>query len=147
MGRADKREPSRLPSVRARRERLGHERPGTVLRGPQITVGCECGERRGLFYGERWTCDCGRTWDTRQIPAEQYRQIRRTQRRFRVLPVGLGLLVASSALFFIATGNVFSVFFLLPGALTAWFVLLRPAHRRRYAAAIERLPRWTLRPE
>ena len=37
------------------RERLGHERPGAVLRGPPITVECECGERAELAYGERWS--------------------------------------------------------------------------------------------
>jgi hypothetical protein len=29
----------------------------------------------------------------------------------------------------------------------AWFVCLRPLHRRRYRAAIARLPRWDLRAE
>jgi hypothetical protein len=44
-----------------RREPLGHEAPGTVLRGPRITVTFECGEKyarqhsgaatRLLFHG------------------------------------------------------------------------------------------------
>ena len=36
-----------------RRERLGHEDPGSVLRGPPITITCECGDKRDLRYGER----------------------------------------------------------------------------------------------
>jgi len=126
--------------------RAGREAPGTVLRGPPITVTCECGETRDLRYGDDWTCEtCGRRWTTAQIPPEQYQAIRRLQMRYRALPVGLGLLVAAVAIFFSLTGNVFSVFFLLPLSLTIWFVFVRPVHRRRYRAAIANLPRWQLR--
>jgi hypothetical protein len=133
---------------RPRRERLGRESPGAVLGGPPISVLCECGERRDLAYGDTWTCErCGRRWDTNQIPREDYDAIRRTQLRFRALPAAYGMLVASVALFFILTHNTFSVFFLLPVALSVWFVFLRPVHRRRYRAAIADLPRWELHPE
>jgi hypothetical protein len=133
---------------RAKRERLGHEQPGSVLRGPPITVKCECGEKRDLRYGEAWLCEkCGRRWNTRQIPPEQYEAIRRTQLRFRFLPVLYGLTVAGAAIFFTLTGNLFSVFVLLPMAMMAWFILVRPSHRRRYRRAIADLPRWELHPE
>src|SRR4051794_19590700 len=138
----------RRPPGRPRRERLGREAPGSVLGGPPIAVTCECGEKRDLRYGEAWTCErCGRRWDTNQIPREDYEAVRRTQLRFRVLPVLFGVLVASVALFFILTRNTFSVFFLLPVALSVWFVFVRPVHRRRYRAAIADLPRWELTPE
>ena len=133
---------------RRRRERLGHEQPGAVLRGPPIAVTCECGEKRDLRYGEQWRCDrCGRRWDTAQIPAEQYEAIRRTQLRFRVLPVVYGLLVAGIALFFLLTGNLFSLFILLPVGTMVWFFFLQPVHRRRYRSAISALPRWELSPD
>ena len=120
----------------------GGEQPGAVLKGPPITLTCECGEKRELPYGERWRCEqCGRTWDTNRIPREQYEQIRRV----RALPIAFGSVVAAIAIFFTLTGNVFSVFFLLPVALTTWFVFLRPIHRRRYRAAVKGLPRWELR--
>jgi len=130
----------------ASRERLGHERPGAVLRGPPITLTCECGEGAELAYGEAWLCpSCGRRYDTARIPRADYERIKRTQFRFRILPVGYGLFVSAVAVFFIVTGNEFSVFFLLPVALTAWFMLIRPVHRRRYREAIADLPRWDLR--
>jgi hypothetical protein len=138
----------RRPEEGLGRKRLGREAPGAVLGGPPIAVTCECGVKRDLRYGESWTCEsCGRRWDTRQIPAEQYDDIRRLQLRFRMLPIGLGLVVAALAIFFTLTGNVFSVFFLLPVALMTWFAILRPVHRKRYRAAIADLPRWNLRPE
>jgi hypothetical protein len=131
-----------------RRERLGHEAPGSVLRGPPISVTCECGEKRDLRYGETWDCErCGKRWNTRQIPAEQYELIRRTQLRFRVVPIALGSVVAALAIFFTLTGNIFNVFVLLPMAMVVWFSFVRPAHRRRYRRAIADLPRWELRPE
>jgi hypothetical protein len=131
-----------------RRERLGHEAPGSVLRGPPITVSCECGEKRELHYGETWDCErCGKRWNTRQIPPEQYDLIRRTQLRFRLVPIVLGSVVAALAIFFTLTGNIFNVFVLLPMAMVVWFSFVRPAHRRRYRRAIADLPRWELRPE
>ena len=133
---------------RPARDRIGHEHPGAVLHGPPIAVTCKCGAKRDLGYGEDWICEsCGRRWDTRQIPAEQYEAIRRTQLRFRVLPVVYGLVVAAAAIFFTLTGNIFSVFILLPLALMLWFYFLQPFHRRRYRRAIAELPRWELRPD
>jgi hypothetical protein len=126
----------------------GKEPPGAVLKGPPITLTCECGQKRDLPYGERWQCEqCGRAWDTNRIPREQYEQIKRISLRFRALPIVFGSVVAAIAIFFTLTGNVFSVFFLLPVALTTWFVFLRPVHRRRYRAAVKGLPRWELRAE
>lgn len=119
-----------------------------MLRGPPISVACECGEKRDLAYGERWRCErCGRTYDTSRIPRDDYQAIRSTQLRYRILPVSLGLLVAGTAIFFTLTGNVFSVFLLLPVALMTWFSFLRPVHRRRYRRAIADLPQWELRAE
>jgi hypothetical protein len=133
---------------RAEGEHIGHEQPGSVLRGPPITITCECGEKRELRYGEDWTCEsCGRHWDTNQIPSEQYGAIRRTQRRFRVLPVVYGLLVAGGAIFFTLTGNIFSVIVLLPFSMLLWFYFIQPVHRRRYRRAVAELPRWELRPD
>ena len=133
---------------RPARERLPREAPGTVLRGPPITVTCDCGSARGLRYGEQWVCEnCGRRWNTSQIPPEQYASIRKLQLRFRILPIMLGLLVAALAIFFTLTHNVLSVFFLLPCSMVIWFAILRPVHRARYRSAIARLPRWSLHPE
>src|SRR5919202_1904661 len=160
MGRRARNRPERAdraPARRARagraggrpkRERLGREAPGSVLGGPPIAVTCECGEKHDVRYGEAWTCErCGRRWDTNQIPREDYEIIRRTQLRFRALPVAVGVVVVALAAFFTLTGQIISVFFLLPVALLGWFVFLRPVHRRRYRRAIAELPRWELHPE
>ena len=129
-----------------RRIRFGDEKPGSVIKGPPITVTCECGERHELFYGERWTCpSCGRSYDSGRIPQDEYARVRSLQRRFRAVPIAVGVAVAALAIVFTLTGNVAGVFFLMPIALIAWFVFIRPTHRKRYRAAIADLPRWDLR--
>jgi hypothetical protein len=138
-------EPAGAPE-RHPRLRMGSETPGSVTKGPPITVTCECGERRELFYGERWTCPtCGRAYDSNQIPADEYAEIRRLQLRYRAAPIALGLTVAALAIVFTLTGNIVGVFFVMPVAIIAWFVFIRPTHRRRYREAIADLPRWDLR--
>jgi hypothetical protein len=109
-------------------------------------VTCECGGSAKLPYGEKWTCDgCGRAYDTGRIPREEYDVVRRTQLRYRALPVAIGLLGLVLGIFFTLTGNIINVFILLPLALLGWFVFLRPTHQRRYRRAIANLPRWDLR--
>ncbi len=147
MGRRRRAAATREPEPRRRRV-AEREKPGSVIRGPLITVECDCGERHGLFYGERWECpSCGRAYDSNQIPREEYDRVRSTQRRYRALPVLFGLAIALLGLLFTLTGNSFSVLLLLPVGITVWFVFLRPVHRTRYRAAIQDLPRWTLRAE
>lgn len=132
---------------RAERERLGYERPGSVLRGPPISITCECGENRSLRYGEQWTCEsCGRRWDTSQIP----RAVPGDPQDPASLPRATGALRARHPW----PGDAFhpdrqhlSVFILLPLGLMIWFYFVRPVHRRRYRQAIAELPRWELRPQ
>jgi hypothetical protein len=144
MGRRERRR-GRGPKQPKQRVPRDWERPGVVIKGPPITLTCECGAKKELAYGERWDCEsCGRSWDTSRIPVDQYQQIRRLSLRYRAVPVVLGGLVALLAIFFTLTGNVFSVFFLMPVALISWFVFLRPLHRKRYRAALQTLPRWEL---
>jgi hypothetical protein len=143
MGQRERRRGRRQKPPRVARE---WERPGAVIKGPPITVTCECGEKRELGYGERWRCErCGRAYDTGRIPAAEYEQIRRLSMRYRALPIAFGAVVVALAILFTLTGNVPGVFFLLPVALVLWFVFLRPLHRKRYRAAVRGLPRWELR--
>ena len=99
-------EPTAAPE-KTPRLRMGSEKPGSVVKGPPITVTCECGERHDLFYGERWTCpSCGRAYDTHNIPEHEYAGIRNLQRRYRAVPIALGVVVATLALVFILTSNI-----------------------------------------
>src|ERR1043166_3727620 len=57
---------------------------------PPITITCECGATRGVPYGERWRCeDCGRSWNTLQIPPEEYEGLLRRVRRHQYEALGM----------------------------------------------------------
>jgi hypothetical protein len=117
------------------------------LRGPPITISCECGEVRRVPYGERWTCEsCGRRWNTAQIPAEEYWGIMRDMRRSRLWVIGIALALA--AVFgvlavFVSEG----LFLLLPLVLAGWLIGYMPWWRRRLRRRVRSLPKWQLTPE
>jgi hypothetical protein len=134
--------------ARKRRQARELEAPGSVLKGPRITVNCECGQTNYLAYGETWTCgNCGRMYDSNRIPRDDYERIKEISLRYRMLPIAFGALVALLAIVFTLTGNIPGVFFLLPVALVTWFIFIRPFHRKRYREAIKGLPVWQLRAE
>jgi Flp pilus assembly protein TadB len=124
------------------------ELPRAVRRGPPITLTCECGEQHQLRYGERWKCErCGRTWDTNQIPIDDYAAIRRTQLRMRRVPIAITVLSLACVITFIALGKAFGGLILVAFAATAWSMFLRPLHKRRYRKELAKLPTWEIKPD
>jgi len=122
--------------------------PRSIRRGPPITIDCECGERRDLHYGERWTCEnCGRTWNTRRIPLEEYADARRTQVRYRWFPLTVAALVLALLILLILSGRAFGGILLAALAAIAWSTNGRPRWRKRYMNAAANLPSWTIEPE
>jgi hypothetical protein len=117
------------------------------MRGPPITVRCECGEARHVPYGETWQCEtCGRRWNTAQIPPDEYWGIMRDMRRLRISTIGvaLGLAAVFGLLaLFVSEG----LFLLLPVVLAGWFIWYMPWWRRRIRKRARTLPKWNLRPE
>jgi hypothetical protein len=124
------------------------ELPRSVRKGPRITLTCRCGEVRYLHYGERWTCEkCGRTWDTRRIPLEQYAAIRATQLRYRRVPAAIALLALAAIVAAIVVGHAVGGLLLVAVVATSWSMFFRPLHRRKYRAALAELPSWEIEPE
>jgi hypothetical protein len=123
------------------------ELPRSVRKGPLITVKCECGQRRDLRYGERWKCDgCGRRYDTNKIPMEEYAAIRRTQLRYRMIPLGACLLLLAAMIAFFIAGRVFSAVVAVAFVVASWATLGRPFFRSRYRKALSNsLPKWEIR--
>jgi hypothetical protein len=122
--------------------------PRSVRRGPRITLTCKCGEVDYLQYGEQWTCPkCGRHWNTRRIPIEQYAEIRRTQMRYRRIPIAVSVLSLACVVAFVIVGKPFAGLILVGFAATAWSMFARPLHKRRYREAIAKLPSWEIEPD
>ena len=122
--------------------------PRSVRRGPPITVTCDCGERRDLRYGERWTCEkCGKTWNTNRIPMEQYAAIRATQMRYRRIPIAISIFALAAVIACILVGKALGGLLVIGILATTWSMFFRPIHRRKYREAIAELPTWKLKPE
>jgi hypothetical protein len=117
------------------------------VKGPPVTVACDCGEMKHVPYGETWQCEaCGRRWNTNQIPADEYWGLLRRMRRLRLSVIGVAL---GFALVFGLLGIFVSesLFLLLPVVLAFWFILFMPWWRRMVRRHARSSPKWKLRPE
>jgi hypothetical protein len=117
------------------------------MRAPPITVACECGELKHVAYGEVWRCErCGRTWDTGQIPEDEYYGLLREMRRLRLFPIGIaiGFLLCFGALALLVSQQLF---LLLPVVLAFWFIIYMPWWRRKVRRRARAAPQWQLHPE
>jgi len=117
------------------------------VRTPPVSVTCRCGRTEKVPYGETWRCeDCGRSWDTTQIPEAEYTKILRDMRRARVSVVGVALAIAAvfcALAIFVSP----SLFMLMPVVLAGWFIIYMPMWRRRLRRRARNVPTWTLEPE
>jgi hypothetical protein len=117
------------------------------MRGPPISITCECGEARSLRYGERWTCErCGRTWNTEQIPADEYRGFVRTMRRPKLVAIGVALGLAA-VVAVVAAFTSLGLLFTLPVLLGGVAILAGPLWKRSVRQRFASRPRWELHPE
>jgi len=119
---------------------------GSVAK-PPITISCECGEKRDVAYGERWQCEkCGRSWNTAQIPVEEYELLLRRVRRHKL--EALGLAGGAAAVLVPLIIFVSATFIgLVPLAMMGWLLVFLPRWRRRYRRTARTAPRWQLHPD
>jgi len=116
---------------------------------PAITLGCDCGAEGRAAYGEVWKCSkCGRSYNTSQIPAEDYDAVAALDRRYRrgnqALMVVLALIVLAVAI----EGQTISIFAGLAVVLLGWFLYIKPIIHRRHKRAVSALTRsWELSAE
>jgi len=115
---------------------------------PPITITCDCGNVGRVAYGERLTCEgCGRTWDTAQIPTEEYDTLVDSVRRYRLLALGPPF-VAAAILIPLAVLSSFRFAFLLFVLILGHALLVMPQLRRRASAHVSATaPRWNLEPD
>lgn len=117
------------------------------VRGPPIHVTCDCGNERDLRYGEKWKCEqCGKTWNTEQIPAEEYRGLMRDLRRLRLVALAVALCAVAIVLplaYFVNLGFLF----IGPVFLTLAAILIGPFWKSRVRRVVAERPRWELHPE
>lgn len=118
------------------------------VRGPRITITCDCGARAYVDHGERWTCpECGRTWDTAQIPAADYEALQRTIRRYRLLVLGPPAAIMAAALPLALLANIGYAFLGFLFVLAYMLLVLPRLKRRQSAKVLAATRRWSLHPE
>lgn len=120
---------------------------GLLVAPPKVTVQCHCGSKLLIPYGSRQACECGRTWNTAQIPAADYAALRATVRRFRrnevaFVMVALGLVAVLSIV-----ARRAPVLIAAPVFLLVWLRWFRPWWAVRRRARLTELPTWQMRPE
>jgi hypothetical protein len=117
------------------------------MQKPPITISCDCGEAREVPYGESWRCDsCGRVWDTKQIPADEYEGLLRRMRRARREAIAVAAVLAAIMVPLIVLVNT-AFIFVVPVVAAVWLFLYLPFWRRRTRRAAASSPRWELHPE
>ena len=114
---------------------------------PPITITCECGETKRVAYGQRWKCDtCGRSWNTEQIPPEEYEGLMRRMRRHKieVLVIAAAVIAVLAPLIIFVSGRFVA---LVPLVMAVWLFFFLPFWRRRFRRTAHDAPRWELHPE
>ena len=114
---------------------------------PPITISCECGEKKRVAYGKRWTCEqCGRSWNTQQIPAEEYEGLQRRMRRHKIEALAASTIAAVALITLMVAGGG-RYFLVIPIVMSIWLFVFLPLWRRRYRRTAYSAPRWQLHPE
>ena len=110
----------------------------------RLAITCRCGRRERVQLGQVWCCpDCGRAWDTGQVPAEEYQAYRRAVRRVQVLSLsGVVVAVAVTApLALLVSPGLLPVGMVLLGVWYFWYL---PSHRKQVRKLYATLPRWEI---
>jgi hypothetical protein len=119
------------------------------VKGPAITLRCDCGSEGRAAYGESWACPtCGRTYDTTRIPAGDYGEIASLDRRYKRASWAIVSVLAVMVLLAALTRQMIPTFAGLALVLLSWFLWIKPVVHRRHKRAVGGLTRhWNLEAE
>jgi hypothetical protein len=117
------------------------------VKGPPITVRCDCGEIERVAYGEAWICpSCGRRWDTAQIPSEEYWGVMREMRRYRLEVIAVSVALGIALAITLANLGSRRYFPIVLGVMGFWFLIYMPRWRQKVRRRARELPGWRLKP-
>ena len=118
------------------------------MREPPITITCDCGTDASLAYGERWTCPtCGKTWNTAQIPRDEYDALLRHVHRYRLLVLVPPLVLAAILIPLAVLIDIRFAFLLFLLEIAFALFVIPPLRRKASSHVLTRTPSWQLRPE
>ena len=117
-----------------------------AVKGPPITVSCDCGEIERVPYGDAWICPiCGRRWDTAQIPPEEYWGVMREMRRYRLEVVAVSVALGIALAITLANLGSRRYFPIVLGVMGFWFLIYMPRWRQKVRRRARELPGWRLK--
>jgi hypothetical protein len=77
---------------------------------------------------------------------EEYAAIRRTQLRYRIIPLAAGLFLLGAMIAFFIAGNAFGGLVAIAFLAASWVMFVRPFFRSRYRKSLSKsLPTWNLK--
>lgn len=118
------------------------------MREPPITLTCDCGAAASVAYGERWTCSqCGKTWNTNQIPRAEYEALLADIKRYRLLVFVPALALAAILLPLAILVDFRFAFLLFVLEMAFALMVIPPLRRRASVRVLEETPSWRLSPE
>ena len=118
------------------------------MREPPITLSCDCGTAASVAYGERWTCpQCGKTWNTNQIPRAEYEALLADIKRYRLLVFVPALALAAILLPLAILVDFRFAFLLFVLEMAFALMVIPPLRRRASVRVLEGNPSWRLSPE
>lgn len=119
-----------------------------AVREPPITITCDCGASAGVPYGERWHCEqCGRTWNTAQIPRTDYDSLLAGVKRYRLLVLGPPIALAAVLIPLAVLFRVQYAFLLFVLVMGHGLLVVPQLKRRASARVLAQAPTWKLSPE
>jgi hypothetical protein len=118
------------------------------MRAPPITLTCDCGTAASVAYGDRWTCpDCGRTWDTNQIPRAEYDALLSDIKRYRLIVFVPAVALAVILLPLAVLVDVRFAFLLFVLEMAYALMVVPPLRRRASMQVLSNSPSWRLTAE
>ena len=118
------------------------------MREPSITITCDCKTAALVGYGKQWTCPtCGKTWNTNQIPREEFDALLASVRRYRLLTVGPPIVMSLILIPLAVLVDVRFAFLLFLLILAHGLLVLPHLRRRATQRVLDSAPKWKLHPE
>jgi hypothetical protein len=118
------------------------------VREPPITITCDCGAVGQVPYGERWHCEqCGKSWNTAQIPRADYNSLLAGVKRYRLLVVAPPLALAAVLIPLAVLVGLQYAFLLFVLVMAHGLLVVPQIRRRTTAASSARSTAWKLSPE
>lgn len=119
-----------------------------AVREPPITITCDCDTAALVPYGDTWQCpDCGKAWNTTQIPRAEFDALLSGVKRYRLVVLGPPMAIAAVLVPLAVLVGLQYAFLLFVLVMAHGLLVVPQIRKRTSAAAGARAASWKLSPE